>query len=225
MIVDLNLAEKHVIVVGGGIEGVRKVKGLLGQNCKITVISERMNSYLDGLSQQKKIEIVKMKIKSADILDNYQDIFLVLAATDNKELNRKIIEKGRSMMSFVYAADDPKVSDFSYASLINIEGVMQVAISTSGKSPIMARKLRIKAERILRRIIKQSDIENTKLQEYARMAARPKIKTVMERKRFLYSIINDKNIQNLINENKIDEAKAATIELLNHWSGFKNDPS
>ena len=225
MIVDLNLAEKHVIVVGGGIEGVRKVKGLLGQNCKITVISERMNSYLDELSQQKKIEIVKMKIKNADILDNYQDIFLVLAATDNKELNRKIIEKGRSMMSFVYAADDPQVSDFSYASIINIEGVMQVAISTSGKSPIMARKLRIKAERILRRIIKQSDIENTKLQEYARMAARPKIKTVMERKRFLYSIINDKNIQHLINENKIAEAKAATIELLNQWSNFKNDPS
>ena len=221
MIVDLNLAEKHVIVIGGGIEGVRKVKGLLGQNCKITVMSERMNSYLDGLSQQKKIEIVKMKIKNADILDNYQDIFLVLAATDNKELNRKIIEKGRSMMSFVYAADDPQVSDFSYASIINIEGVMQVAISTSGKSPIMARKLRIKAERILKRIIKQSDIENTKLQEYARMAARPKIKTVIERKRFLYSIINDKNIQNLINENKIDEAKAATIELLNHWSDFK----
>ena len=221
MIVDLNLAEKHVIVIGGGIEGVRKVKGLLGQNCKITVISERMNSYLDELSQQKKIEIVKMKIKNADILDNYQDIFLVLAATDNKELNRKIVEKGRSMMSFVYAADDPPVSDFSYASIINIEGVMQVAISTSGKSPIMARKLRIKAERILRRTIKQSDIENTKLQEYARMAARPKIKTVIERKRFLYSIINDKNIQNLINENKIDEAKAATIELLNHWSDFK----
>ena len=56
------------------------------------------------------------------------------------------------------------------------------------------------------------------------MAARPKIKTVIERKRFLYSLINDKNIQNLINENKIDEAKAATIELLNHWSDFKNDP-
>ena len=221
MIVDLNLAGKNVIVIGGGVEGVRKVKGLLGQNCKITVISERLNSYLEELAQQKKIEIVKMKIKNANVLDNYQNLFLVLAATDNKELNRKIVEKGRSMMSFVYAADDPPVSDFSYASIINIEGIMQVAISTFGKSPIMARRLRIKTERILRRTIKQSDIENTKLQEFARMAARPKIKTVIERKRFLYSIIKDKTIQNLINENKIDEAKVVAIERLNHWSDLK----
>jgi precorrin-2 dehydrogenase / sirohydrochlorin ferrochelatase len=221
LIVDLNLAGKNVIVIGGGVEGERKVKGLLGQNCKITVISERLNSYLEELAQQKKIEIVKMKIKNANVLDNYQNIFLVLAATDNKELNRKIVEKGRSMMSFVYAADDPPVSDFSYASIINIEGIMQVAISTFGKSPIMARRLRIKAERILRRTIKQSDIENTKLQEFARMAARPKIKTVIERKRFLYSIIKDKTIQNLINENKIDEAKVVAIERLNHWSDLK----
>jgi precorrin-2 dehydrogenase/sirohydrochlorin ferrochelatase len=85
----------------------------------------------------------------------------------------------------------------------------------------MARKLRIKAERILRRTIKQSDIENTKLQEFARMAARPKIKKITERKRFLYSLINNKNIQNLINENKIEEAKVAAIEILNHWSDSK----
>ena len=221
MIVDLNLTGKHVIVIGGGVEGSRKVRGLLGQNCKITVITERSNSYLEELSNEKKIEKIKMKIKSTTVLDNYHDVFLILAATDDKELNRQIVEKGRAMKSFVYAADDPPVSDFSYASIINIEGVMQVAVSTYGKSPIMARKLRIKAERILRRTIKQSDIENTKLQEFARMAARPRIKTVTERKKFLYSIINDKNIQSLINENKIEEAKVAAIELLNHWSDSK----
>ena len=217
MIVDLNLTGKHVIVLGGGVEGSRKVRGLLGQNCKITVVSERLNSYLEELSNNKKIEIIKMKIKDSSILDRYDDIFLVLAATDDKELNRKIVEKGRFKKAFVYAADDPPVSDFSYASIINIEEVMQVAISTYGKSPIMARKLRIKAERILRRTIKHSDIENTKLQEFARNAARPRIKTVTERKRYLYSLINNKNIQTLINENKIEEAKVAAIEVLNQW--------
>ncbi|HEX2614728.1 MAG TPA: bifunctional precorrin-2 dehydrogenase/sirohydrochlorin ferrochelatase, partial [Nitrososphaera sp.] len=182
MIVDLNVKGKRAIVIGGGTEGVRKVRGLLGQDCRITVISSRVNRYLVEQAELGRIELVKASLKDASILDDYNDVFLVLAATSDRELNRRLVEKGRSMGSFVYAADDPAVSDFSYASVINIEGVMQVAISTSGKSPIMARKVRIRAERVLRRIIKKSDIENARLQEFARQAARPKIKTVGERK-------------------------------------------
>ena len=217
MIVDLNVKGKHAIIIGGGTEGVRKVRGLLGQDCRITVISNRMNQYLTDQAALHKIELVKAKLSGVKILDDYKDVFLVLAATNDRELNRKIVEKGRSMGAFVYAADDPAVSDFSYASIVNIEGVMQVAISTSGKSPIMARKIRIRAERVLRRIIKKTDIENTKLQEFARQAARPRIRTVGERKEFLYSLINDSRIQNLIKEDRIEDAKSATLELLQKW--------
>jgi precorrin-2 dehydrogenase/sirohydrochlorin ferrochelatase len=208
------------MVIGGGTEGSRKIRGLLGQNCKITVVSNRLNRYLTSLEKQGKIELVKTKLKDASILDNYKNQFLVLAATTDRMLNRKLVEKGRSMGSFVYAADDPQFSDFSYTSIINIEGILQVAISTYGKSPIMARKLRIKLERILNRIIKKSDIENTKLQEFARLAAKNRLKTTENRKQFLYSLISDKNIQNLINENRVEDAKAATLELLNKWEGM-----
>jgi len=216
LIVDLNVKGKHAIVIGGGTEGVRKVRGL-GQECRITVISNRVNRYLSNLAAQGKIELVKARLDDVDILDNYKDLFLVLAATNDRELNRKIVEKGRMMGAFVYAADDPAVSDFSYASIVNIEGVMQVAISTSGKSPIMARKVRIRAERVLRRIIKKGDIENVRLQEFARKAARPKIKSVGARKEFLYSLIKDGRIQNLIKEDRIEDAKSATLELLQKW--------
>jgi precorrin-2 dehydrogenase / sirohydrochlorin ferrochelatase len=208
------------MIIGGGTEGSRKIRGLLGQNCKITVVSNRLNRYLTSLEKQGKIELVKTKLKDASILDNYKNQFLVLAATTDRMLNRKLVEKGRSMGSFVYAADDPQFSDFSYTSIINIEGILQVAISTYGKSPIMARKLRIKLERILNRIIKKSDIENTKLQEFARLAAKNRLKTTENRKRFLYSLISDKNIQNLINENRVEDAKAATLELLHKWEGM-----
>ncbi|HXG05818.1 MAG TPA: bifunctional precorrin-2 dehydrogenase/sirohydrochlorin ferrochelatase [Nitrososphaera sp.] len=217
MIVDLNVRGKRAIVIGGGTEGVRKIRGLLGQDCKITVISNRVNRFLTEQTKLGKIELVKARLKDAKILDNYKDVFLVLAATNDKELNRKIVEKGRSMGAFVYAADDPEVSDFSYASVINIEGIIQIAISTSGKSPIMARKIRIRAERVLRKIIKKTDIGNAKLQEFARQAARPKIKTVSERKEFLYSLIKDKRIQNLIMEDRMEDAKSATLELLQKW--------
>ena len=183
----------------------------------ITVISNRVNRFLADQAALGKIELVKARLSDARILEDYNDMFLVLAATNDHMLNRKIVEKGRSMGAFVYAADDPVVSDFSYASILNIEGVMQVAISTSGRSPIMARKVRIRAERVLRRIIRKADIENAKLQEFARLAARPRIKTVGKRKEFLYSLIKDRRIQNLIKEDKIEDAKSATLELLQEW--------
>lgn len=216
MIVDLNLKDKHVLVIGGGTEGMRKVNALLGQGCRITVISNRFNKYLRDQQEAGKIETVKAKLSDASILDGYNP-FLVLASTDDKEMNRKLCKKGRQMGAFVYSVDDPPYSDFSYASVINIEGVMQVAISTSGKSPIMARQVRIRAERVLKRIIKKSDAENVKLQEFARNAARPKLKTVGQRKDFLYSLIKDDNIQNLIKEERIEDAKSATLELLQEW--------
>jgi precorrin-2 dehydrogenase/sirohydrochlorin ferrochelatase len=217
LIVDLNLKGKHALVIGGGTEGVRKVKGLLGQDCKITVITNRANRFLLEQSSLGRIKLEKAKLKSAEILDRYPDVFLVLAATNDRKLNRQLVERGRTMNAFVYAADDPSVSDFSYASVINMEGVMQVAISTWGKSPIMARKVRIRAERVLRRVIKKADIENARLQEFARQAARPRIGTVGERKEFLYSLVKDDRIQNLIKADKIEDAKRATLELLQKW--------
>lgn len=205
------------MVIGGGTEGVRKVKGLLGQDCRITVVTNRANRFLLDQSSLGKIKLVKARLGNAEILDGYPDVFLVLAATNDRKLNRQFVEKGRAMNAFVYAADDPSVSDFSYASVINIEGIMQVAISTSGKSPIMARRVRIKAERVLRRVIKKVDIENTRLQEFARQAARPRIDSVGERKEFLYSLVKDDRIQNLIKADKIEDAKRATLELLQKW--------
>jgi precorrin-2 dehydrogenase/sirohydrochlorin ferrochelatase len=220
LIVDLNLKGKHVLVIGGGTEGVRKVNALLGQGCRITVISSRVNRYLREQEKAGKIKIVKARLKDASIIDDYSP-FLVLASTDDRELNRQLCKKGREKGAFVYSVDDPAYSDFSYASVINIEGVMQVAISTSGKSPIMARQVRIRVERVLRRIIKKSDIENAKLQEFARNAAKPRLKTVERRKEFLYSVLRNGRIQNLIKEDRIEDAKSATLALLQKWVNKK----
>ena len=121
------------------------------------------------------------------------------------------------MGALVYAADDPNISDFSYTSLVNVEGLIQVAISTSGKSPIMARKIRMKIERTLRKIINDSDIRNIFLQEYARKRAKQELDSVKERKEFLYSLIKDKNIQYLLRSNKLDEAKMTVSHMLKNW--------
>ena len=204
-------------MIGGGTEGLRKVHGLLDQGCEITVITARLNKELRIMDQERKIKLIKRRIKDASVLDKFKDIFLILAATDDRQLNRKLVEKGRTMGAFVYAADDPPMSDFSYTSLVNIEGLIQVAISTSGKSPIMARKIRMRAERMMNKIISESDISNIILQEFARKMAKGKISTVKERKEFLYSLIKDKNIQHLLRSNKLDEAKMTASHMLKNW--------
>lgn len=214
---DLNVSQKKAIVIGGGTEGLRKVHGLLDQECDITVITSRLNKELKKMSDDGKLRLIKKRVKDVSILDEFNNTFLILAATDDKELNRKLVEKGRSMGAFVYAADDPTISDFSYTSLVNIEGLIQVAISTSGKSPIMARKIRMKIERMLHKIINDSDISNIILQEYARKRAKQEIENVKERKEFLYSLIKDKNIQYLLRSNKLEEAKMTALHILKNW--------
>ena len=214
---DINVSQKRALVIGGGTEGLRKVHGLLDQECDITVITSRLNKDLKKMRKDGKLTLIKKRINDVSILDEFNNIFLILAATDDKELNRKLVEKGRSMGAFVYASDDPTISDFSYTSLVNIEGLIQLAISTSGKSPIMARKIRMKIERMLHKIINDSDISNIILQEFARKKARQEIDTVKERKDFLYSLIKDKNIQYLLRSNKLDEAKMTALHILKNW--------
>jgi len=216
LIVDLNLKGNLVIVVGGGAEGMKKVNSLLTQDCKILVISDKVNTQISNYIKQKKINFKKSKLKDADFLSKYKP-FLVMAATDDKELNRKIIQKAKKMKCFVYAADDPEVSDFAHPSVINIEDTIQIAISTGGRSPAMARKIKIQAEKIFKKMIKKEDIYQIKLQQIARDAAKKTITTQLERKKFLYSVLNDKSIKQLIKEKKLKKARKRAMLMLREW--------
>ena len=219
MLVDLNLGGKQVIIIGGGTEGLRKLKGLENQNCQIILITNRLNRTIKHLQNEGKLSLRKEHVKDTTFLKDYEKPFLVLACTNNKHLNRVIVREARLTGALSYAVDDPSVSDFSYASIINVEGILQIAISTSGRSPIVARRFRIKAERVLKRLINKSDIENIRLQEDARRMIRRKIPTVRERKEFLYSVINNATIQKLIKEDRIHDARQELVALINSWEG------
>jgi len=216
LIVDFNLKGNLVIVVGGGAEGMKKVNSLLTQDCKILVISDKVNTQLANYIKQKKINFKKTKLKDSNFLSKYKP-FLVMAATDDRELNRKIIQKAKKMKCFVYASDDPEISDFAHPSVINIEDTVQIAISTGGRSPAMARKLTLQAEKIFKKIIKREDIYQIKLQQIARDAAKKIIPTQLERKKFLYSVLNDKAIKQLIKDNKLKKAQQRAMLMLRKW--------
>ncbi len=213
---DLNLKGNLVIVVGGGAEGYKKVNSLLTQNCKILVISDKVNTQLSNYIKQKKISFKKTKLKDTSFLLKYKP-FLVMATTNDRELNRKIIQKAKKMKCYVYAADDPEVSDFAHPSVINIEDTVQIAISTGGRSPAMARKLKLQTEKIFKKIIKKEDIYQIKLQQIARDSAKKTIPTQLERKKFLYSVLHDKTIKQLIKDEKLKKAQQRAMLMLREW--------
>ena len=216
VIVDLNLRGKLVIVVGAGQEGLKKVNSLLTQDCQILVISDSANTQITNYAKNGKIKFKKTRLDNADFLDEYDPI-LVMAATDDKELNRKIVQKAKKKRTYAYAADDPDVSDFAHPSVINIEDTVQIAISTGGRSPAMARKIKLKAEKIFKEIIDKEDIYQIKLQKIARDMAKEKIPTTIERKKFLYSVLNSNKIKQLLKEGNLQTAQKEMIRILGDW--------
>ncbi|HET6517793.1 MAG TPA: bifunctional precorrin-2 dehydrogenase/sirohydrochlorin ferrochelatase [Nitrosopumilaceae archaeon] len=216
MIVDLHLNGKLVIIVGAGAEALKKINSLLTQDCKILVLSDKANSQIKNYVLKKKIKFKKVKLSNTNFLSYYKP-YLVMATTDDKSLNRKIVNRARKMNCLAYAADDPTVSDFSHPSVINIEDTIQIAISTGGRSPVMARKIKNDAEKIFKKIVNKEDIYQIKLQEIARKAAKGKISTHIERKKFLYSVLNDKCIKQLIKDDEPKKAQKRAMLMLEEW--------
>ena len=216
LIVDLHLNGKLVIVVGSGNEGMKKVSSLLTQDCKILVISNSSNSQLEKHVKQGRIEFKKMKLNDANFLSNYKP-YVVMATTTDRELNRKIVEKARKMKSYAYASDDPEVSDFAHPSVINVADTVQIAISTGGSSPAMARKIKLKAESYFKKNISNEEILQIRLQKFARAEAKLIIKTQLERKKFLYGILNDKHVKELLKDEKYKQAQTRVKKILNEW--------
>jgi len=217
LIVDLHLKGNLVIVIGSGNEGMKKVNSLFTQDCKILVISNKSNSQIEKYVKQGKIQFKKTKLKDATFLSKYKP-YLVMATTSDITLNRKIVEKARRMKSYAYASDDPEVSDFAHPSVINIADTVQVAVSTGGSSPAMARKIRLKMESFLKKNISSEDIYQIKLQKFARFEAKKVISSQLDRKKFLYSVMNDKRVKELLKEGKYKMTQTRVKKMLKEWS-------
>jgi len=217
LIVDLHLKGNLVIVIGSGNEGMKKVSSLLTQDCEILVISNNSNAQIEKYEKQGKIKFKKIKLKDESFLSKYKP-YLVMATTNDKDLNRKIVQKARKMKSYAYASDDPEISDFAHPSVINIADTLQVAISTGGSSPAMARKIKIKTESFLKKNISSDEIYQIKLQKFARFEAKQVLSTQLDRKKFLYSIMNDKQVKGLLKEGKYKIAQVQVRKILREWS-------
>ena len=214
MIVDLNLKGRRVLVVGGGAEAVRKVAGLLTQDCKVIVAADKVADEISAWAGDGKIQLYMERVTDGAVLKRHAPLFLVMAVTDDKALNRAITKAACGLGCYAYAVDDPDNSDFSYPAVVNIHDTVQVAISTGGKSPLMAKKIRLKAEPLLRDIIRKEDALQIQLQGRLRKRVQERFAAFAKRKEFLQNLVDDEAVNSLLSQGRLDDAETLALDKL-----------
>ena len=216
MIINLNLENKKIIVIGGGREAEKRIKSLLNEKCEIIVISDSINESISKLVKTNQVKLKKQKIENIKFISELKPS-LIITTTNDKKINQKIINYAKKKKIIVYSSDNPEDSDFSNAAIIDFEKMIQIAIFTGGQSPVMSKKIKSKAENVLKKVISKEDIIQIKIQKISRKLAKEIIPTQLERKKYLKSIMNDNHIDQLIKDGQVKKAEKRAIEILKTW--------
>jgi precorrin-2 dehydrogenase/sirohydrochlorin ferrochelatase len=137
----VNLSEQRTVVIGGGQVALRKVRGLLEAGASITLISRNVIPELKELAQTGLLKLIPRDYQRGDL----QDTNLVIAATDDPQVNHAIWEEAQQVGCLINVVDDPAHCNFILPAVVQ-RGDFSIAISTGGASPMLARRTRERLE-------------------------------------------------------------------------------
>jgi precorrin-2 dehydrogenase/sirohydrochlorin ferrochelatase len=137
----LDIAGKPVVVVGGGLVAWQKVKGLLEAGAEVTVVSPELHPEIEEAVAKGRVRYIPREYEAGD-LEGY---FLAFVGTDDRSMNSVVAQEGKDRRVWVNAVDDPPFCDFIMPAIVR-QGDLTIAVSTSGRSPAMARKMREELE-------------------------------------------------------------------------------
>jgi len=199
----LKLQGKKCVIVGAGEVAERKAERLLECGAEVSVIGREPTPGLRKLAQEGRLEHVYADYDETLIKGAY----LVISATDDRAVNEAVSNAAGREDILVNVVDDPQLCDFILPSIVQ-KGALQIAISTGGTSPALARKVRIDLDR---------DFGN----EYAlflellgelRKRVLEKGRPSSENKKIFEAVVNSE-VLDLIREKKWNEARAVIRDL------------
>ncbi len=149
----LKLKGRRVLVVGGGLIALQKLQGLINTEAELTVIAptviEEVRALTGEFPNKRKIEFIERDYQQGD----ESSYHMVIAATDIPELNNSIANRARDQMILANSVDEPEYCDFYIPSIVEA-GDIKIAISTNGKAPAVAQRIRLELEPIARDVYK-----------------------------------------------------------------------
>ena len=133
----LKLSGRKCLVVGGGDIGLEKVEGLLACDGDVTLVAPDAIEPLQALASEGSITWERRAYEPADL----EGTFMVIAATDDSEINIGIYEDAEKRAMLVNVVDVPPLCNFILPAIIRT-GPLAIAISTAGASPALAKRIR-----------------------------------------------------------------------------------
>jgi precorrin-2 dehydrogenase/sirohydrochlorin ferrochelatase len=137
----LKLEARRCLVIGAGTVAEGKIRGLLQAGAVVQVVAPKAVFQIRRWDWEG---VLSWKPRAFDPRD-LDDVSIVIAATNSHEVNTRIFHEARLRNVLCNAVDDPENCDFYYPAVVN-RGDLQIAISTSGRSPALAQRLRQELE-------------------------------------------------------------------------------
>jgi precorrin-2 dehydrogenase/sirohydrochlorin ferrochelatase len=196
----LDMKDKKVLIVGSGEVGSRRAERFLEADSQVIILGNQIDPELlaKGASLKPPQEAGKW-VKWAD---------LVVVASGDFKLNELVTDLAGDKL--LNRADQPDEGNVIVPSSFFI-GDVQISIFTQKKSPLMAREIRKKIEKV----ITVEDVLQLDLQNYTRKILKDKVEGQKNRRSYLYQLLEDEKIKKLLNEGKIEEAKSYVDEMIN----------
>ena len=207
----IELREQPCVVMGGGKISEGKVDGLLAVRAKVTVISPDLTPHLYDLAEQKQIAYLPRTYQPGDLTG----AFLVICATDQAEINHQVWQEASANHQLVNVVDDTPRCNFIAPSILR-KGDLTIAISTSGKAPALAVRLKEHFQREL-------GPEYERFLELAGELREPLARHVPDfetRKSLWYELV-DSEILGVLARGDITAAR----EIISHIVGFEFEPA
>jgi siroheme synthase-like protein len=140
----LELGGRRAVIVGAGAVAAQKAKALLAAGARLVVVSKTIDDALTGLCQGANAELIKSKYSKSYIAE----AALVIAATNDEQLNKQIYKDCQELEILCNVVDAPQLSDFITPAVVK-RGDLQIAIGTEGHCPAYAGHLRKKLEQTI----------------------------------------------------------------------------
>lgn len=207
----LTVQNHPCLVVGGGKTATRKVELLLQAHAQVQVVAPALTDTLQALANEGRIQYRCGTFHATDL----QQCRLVIAATDQHAVNQHVAELAKTQHILVNVVDQPELCDFIVPSMLE-RAPLQVAISTGGAAPVLARLLRARLESAIPAAYGQLASFMARFREQLKAHFR----TTTERRDFWESVLQGP-IAELVLAGHHEQAEAALAQYLNTAKGVK----